>query len=117
LIIDNEFSIEADLQKLTLALKNLVRNAQEATGDDGQLTITAVRSDKGPQIVIQDTGHGMTQRFIDEELFRPFATTKDENGVGIGAYLTKSYLEHLGAQLTVTSREEAGSRFEITFSH
>ena len=100
-----------------MALKNLVRNAQEATQDDGSLTIEAKQTDKGPQIVIQDSGHGMTQRFIDEELFRPFATTKEDNGVGIGAYLTKSYIEHLGALLNVTSQEGAGSRFEITFGH
>jgi putative PEP-CTERM system histidine kinase len=117
LIIENEFNVEADLQKLTLALKNLVRNAQEATQDGGSLTIEAKQTDKGPQIVIQDSGHGMTQRFIDEELFRPFATTKEDNGVGIGAYLTKSYIEHLGALLNVTSQEGSGSRFEITFGH
>ena len=62
------------------------------------------------------SGHGMSKQFIDDELFRPFATTKNERGIGIGAYLTKSYLEHLGALLTVTSIEGKGTRFEITFS-
>ena len=116
LSVTTDFTITADKQRLTLALKNLVRNAQEATKSSGCVNIQAEKKPTGSQIIIEDNGHGMSQQFIDEELFRPFATTKSDRGVGIGAYLTKSYIEHLGAFLTVSSTEGKGTRFEITFS-
>jgi len=113
--VEHDFQVGADKQRLTLALKNLVRNAQEATSDDGSVKITARLENGTGHIIIEDDGLGMSQSFINEELFRPFATTKIENGVGIGAYLTKSYIEHLGAILSVQSKKGTGTRFEITF--
>jgi len=115
LVVEQDFSIDADKQRLTLALINLVRNAQEASGQNGQVTISAQLQHGRGQLVVADDGQGMSQCFISEELFRPFSTTKVDNGVGIGAYLTKSYIEHLGATLNVHSKEGFGTRFEITF--
>jgi putative PEP-CTERM system histidine kinase len=116
LTIGADFTVKADKQRLTLALKNIVRNAQEAARSSGRVDILTHKNHIGSQIIIEDNGHGMSQQFIDDELFRPFTTTKNERGVGIGAYLTKSYIEHLGAYLTVSSTEGEGTRFEITFS-
>jgi len=115
LLVEQDFPIDADKQRLTLALKNLVRNAQEASGQNGQVTLTAQLQHGCGKLVVADNGQGMSQSFINEELFRPFSTTKADNGVGIGAYLTKSYIEHLGATLNVYSKEDFGTRFEITF--
>jgi len=115
--IENDFIFTADRQKIVLALKNIVRNAQDATDDDGAIVISAFKDSetRTKQISIADTGIGMSQDFINNELFRPFSTTKADNGVGIGAHLTRSYLEHIGASLTVDSKIGAGSRFSITF--
>ncbi|EAR11133.1 XrtA/PEP-CTERM system histidine kinase PrsK [Reinekea blandensis] len=113
--ITDDFSIEADKQRLALAIKNLVRNAQEVSPNEGSVILSAKQTAYGPSITISDDGPGMTQQFISEELFRPFSTTKEESGIGIGAYLTKSYLEHLGAALNVVSHIGKGSKFEILF--
>jgi signal transduction histidine kinase len=48
-------------------------------------------------------------------LFKPFETTKAAQGMGIGAYLTRSYLEELGAILDVDSELGEGTVFTITF--
>jgi putative PEP-CTERM system histidine kinase len=114
--VKHNFSINADKQRLILAIKNLVRNAQEASGQNGQVTISAQLRQGCGLLVVADNGRGMSQRFINEELFRPFSSTKVGKGLGIGAYLTKSYLEQLGASLRVHSTEGVGTRFEITFS-
>lgn len=65
---------------------------------------------------IKDTGTGMPLEFIQDHLFRPFSTTKTDTGVGIGAYLTKTYLEHIGAQVRVSSEPFQGTEFAIVFS-
>jgi signal transduction histidine kinase len=67
-------------------------------------------------ISITDSGVGMTQAFIEKQLFKPFETTKAGQGMGIGAYLTRSYLEELGATVDVTSQPELGTTFTITFA-
>jgi putative PEP-CTERM system histidine kinase len=109
-------SIEADRERLTLALKHLIKNAQEATPDDGQVTIEARSHDNGVfSLTVSDTGSGMTRTFIEQQLFKPFETTKAGQGMGIGAYLTRSYLEELGAILDVDSELGEGTVFTITF--
>ncbi|MBU2863948.1 PEP-CTERM system histidine kinase PrsK [Reinekea forsetii] len=112
LTIETDSTINADKQKLTLSLKNLVRNAQEASQEDQPVTVE-VRENT---VIITDHGEGMTPQFIQDVLFKPFQTTKSENGMGIGAHLTKSYLEHIGASLSVESEINKGSCFTVTFA-
>lgn len=111
LTVTEDFSLHIDKQKLMLAIKNIVRNAQEASDEDGSVAITVEKF----KVTISDTGGGMSESFIKEKLFHPFSTTKSENGIGIGAYLTKSYIEEIGASLKVISQENVGSTFIIQF--
>ena len=62
-----------------------IRNAQEATSQDGSITISTASADSVATISIADTGSGMTQEFIRDRLFRPFDSTKGTHGMGIGA--------------------------------
>jgi putative PEP-CTERM system histidine kinase len=106
-----DFDLYIDKQKLILAIKNIVRNAQEASDDSGTVEIRL----ENRKISISDSGTGMDEAFIKEKLFHPFSTTKSENGIGIGAYLTKSYIEEIGALLLVSSEQNIGSTFTIQF--
>ena len=56
----------------------------------------------------------MSQSFIDEELFKPFVTTKGNAGMGVGAYDAKTYLESIGGSINVTSQINHGSKFQIS---
>lgn len=117
LLTEDDFSIDADRQKFMLAIKNLIRNAQDATLPGGRITLSVGLSPTGaPMLSIKDTGTGMPLEFIQDHLFRPFSTTKTDTGVGIGAYLTKTYLEHIGAQVRVSSEPFQGTEFAIVFS-
>ncbi len=117
LLTEEDFSIDADRQKFMLAIKNLIRNAQDATLPDGRITLSVGLSPTGaPMLSIKDTGTGMPLEFIQDHLFKPFSTTKTDTGVGIGAYLTKTYLEHIGAHVRVNSEPFQGTEFAIVFS-
>ena len=110
-------NIQADRERFILAIKHLVKNAQEATPDDGSVEVDVQSHPNGLlSISIMDTGAGMSQAFIEQQLFKPFATTKTGQGMGIGVYLTRSYLEELGASLEVTSQVGNGTTFTVTFS-
>src|SRR5262249_43927196 len=61
---------------------------------------------------IIDHGSGMAPEFIRDELFRPFATTKD-SGHGIGAYQARELLREAGGDLLVISRETGGTTMRL----
>ena len=106
--------VNADQDSLTMALTHLLTNAQEACAEDGQITIElAVVPD---QIIcrIIDNGTGMDQDFIDHRLFKPFDSTKKNQGMGVGAYQCRQILSKMDGSLNVTSKLGDGSCFTIT---
>lgn len=105
--------IEADPERLTSSLEHVIRNAQDATPDDGSVTVT-VRS-AGDQAVIEiaDTGAGMTAEFVKDRLFKPFDTTKGSKGMGIGAFQVREYVQSLGGSVDVQSTPGQGTIFQI----
>lgn len=116
-----DFDVQADATKLSLALKNLIRNAQDATSEEtGWIHIQiGTKTDKplsSKILIIEDNGSGMAASFIESELFKPFSSTKEKMSIGIGAYLTKSYFDHIGARLEVKSKPGEGTSFEVIFS-
>lgn len=108
--------IQADRERFILAFKHLIKNAQEATPESGSVDVT-IHSRPGQELTvsIDDTGTGMSREFIEHQLFKPFETTKTGQGIGIGVYLTRSYLEELGARLNVDSAPGYGTCMTIRF--
>ena len=94
-------------------LANLVHNAQEASPENGSIRIYLERQDVSVRLVVEDDGCGMDEAFLRERLFRPFATTKGNAGIGIGMYETRDYIESLGGTLDVTSEPGTGTRVEV----
>jgi signal transduction histidine kinase len=103
-----------DLGRMEKVVENLIVNGREAmTKESGTLSIVAGTTDDGkPFFSVSDTGEGMSQRFIDERLFHPFATTK-KRGVGLGLYTCREVVVAIGGSITVDSREGAGTTFRV----
>jgi len=99
--------------RLQTVLEHLVRNAQEATGDGGEVTLSAERAGGYCRIAIRDTGEGMSEAFVRERLFRPFQTTKGNSGMGIGVYEARQFVHGAGGTLDVRSAPGAGSTFSL----
>ena len=71
----------------------------------GTLTIAAGTTDDGkPYFSVSDTGDGMSERFIAERLFHPFATTK-RKGVGLGLYTCRKSSVANGGTIEVESKK------------
>jgi putative PEP-CTERM system histidine kinase len=105
--------VSVDSERLTTVAEHLIRNAQDATDEDGQITISIVAAGSVATVRIRDTGCGMTPEFIRERLFRPFDSTKGSQSMGIGAYQARDYVRTLGGQLEVTSYPGSGTTFMI----
>jgi putative PEP-CTERM system histidine kinase len=104
--------VKADKNQLLSIFGHLVQNAQEATANDGSITI--IQSVDGDQLVVEfrDTGHGMDEDFIQNQLFKPFKSTKGK-GMGIGVYETKEIIHALGGSIDVDSTPGQGTVFTI----
>ncbi len=105
--------VRADPGRLTTLTEYLIRNAQDATDDDGRVDVSVSVEKGSVRISISDTGCGMTPEFVRDRLFRPFDSTKGSQGMGIGAYQAREYVRHLGGLVGVTSTVGEGTRFDI----
>lgn len=110
---DRNMIVQADDERLTAVLEHLIRNAQEATDEEGGITISTESMDGIATISIADTGCGMTQEFIRDRLFRPFDSTKGSQSMGIGAHQARDYARALGGQLDVRSTQGSGTVFSL----
>lgn len=111
----NEFlKINADREKLKIALLNIVINAIEAMEEGkGQLSIALQHSSTHAMLRISDNGCGISEDNISR-LFEPYFTQK-RNGVGLGLAFTLNILQSHKANIEVSSVIGSGSTFNITF--
>jgi signal transduction histidine kinase len=104
----------ADANELQQVLLNLLNNAREALGHQGEIRIeTAPASGRAGwvRIVIADTGPGIPPA-IKDRIFLPFFTTK-AGGTGLGLAISHRIVtDHQGA-IEVTSEPGAGTTFTI----
>lgn len=98
--------------QIVQVLLNLVINAVEAIGHDGQIEIWAIRegghalitvANDGPSIAAADLGH----------VFEPFFTTKSD-GTGLGLAVSQNLVEQYGGHISVANRQdERGVIFSV----
>jgi len=97
---------------LTQVLLNLLRNAGEAMGERGTLTVE-VHAEEGERLrlVVADTGPGIP-RDSESKIFDPFFTTK-ERGTGLGLAVSRTAVLAHGGNLTLEP-SEVGARFVVS---
>ncbi|MES9988596.1 MAG: XrtA/PEP-CTERM system histidine kinase PrsK [Candidatus Thiodiazotropha endolucinida] len=110
----NFLKIIADKDRFTAIMVHMIKNAQEASQEDGKVDVTVDRDNNDAVITIEDNGVGMDALFIKERLFRPFQTTKGNAGMGIGVYETREYVNSLNGKMKVESVKGVGTKFEIS---
>jgi len=111
--IDGRPTIKGDEVFLRQAFINIIQNAVEAMPQGGALTVEAVPSAdpaRDIEIVISDTGHGISEDIIDK-IFLPFFTTK-ERGTGLGLAIVHKIVVSHGGTISVKSSDE-GTTFKM----
>jgi two-component system NtrC family sensor kinase len=104
--------VMADGGQLKQVLHNLVRNAREAMGGGGTLTVSASSGEQGVQVRVSDTGSGLTEE-ARKRLFEPFFSTK-RGGTGLGLSLSRQIVLAHGGTLEAAPSEGPGTSFVIT---
>jgi len=110
----DELFIAANPEKFATVVGHIIQNAQEATENNGFVTIETTKSDNSARIIIKDNGSGMDANFIENKLFSPFDSTKGLTGMGIGMFESREYLRKIGGNIQVTSLPTVGTTFTFT---
>jgi putative PEP-CTERM system histidine kinase len=113
-LTENDGTINADKDRLIMALTHLINNAQDATPNTGFIDVGLKVDKNRAQITIEDSGSGMEEDFIKTRLFKPFDSTKEGKGMGIGVYQAKEVVTGINGTLDVASTPGEGSTFTIT---
>jgi signal transduction histidine kinase len=96
-----------------MVLQHVIRNAQDATAADGDVSVKIMLENDFILIDVVDNGSGMSQEFVRERLFTPFDSTKSSRGMGIGAYQAQAFAKQHGGDVEVQSAPGKGTRFRI----
>jgi signal transduction histidine kinase len=104
-------NINVDSTSIRRCIGNLVKNTVEAMPEGGTLTLSVNVDEKSVELVVKDTGNGISDEVM-RSLFKPFYSTKS-SGRGLGLALCKSVVEAHGGRITVESRLGEGTAFKV----
>lgn len=103
--------VYVDPGQVQVAMTNLVRNACEAMNDQGTLTIASRRDEDAVELVISDTGVGISREEI-ALLFEPLVTSK-ALGIGLGLTTARALVANQGGTLECEGERGKGARFKL----
>ncbi len=104
----------AEKDRLGMMLRHLISNAQDATPPDGEIIVTTSFTQGKVSLLVKDNGCGMSEEFVQKRLFRPFDSTKENKGMGVGAFEVKEYIHSIGGAIAVNSKLGDGTEFLIS---
>jgi len=130
---------EIDPERFRESTLGIIRNAAEASGGDGEVTVTVLPGESAyvpahdverklfdiirgsseivlsgspcSLVVVTDSGAGMSAE-VKEQLFVPFYTTK-ENGIGLGLAGARRIIEAHRGEIWIESEENRGTSVGI----
>lgn len=114
--------VMGDSFKLEQIMNNLLSNALKYSneGDKVKVTLRQLISmgRSKYQIVVEDTGIGMSEEFI-QQIFDPYSreitfSTRAVLGTGLGMPIVKSLVQQMSGEISVESSIGEGSRFTVT---
>jgi two-component system OmpR family sensor kinase len=110
-------TLNADPDRLTQVLRNLVRNAVTHTQPGDRIVLAARASDGRLEIAVSDSGRGIPPDQL-EHIFERFYRTdesrsRDSGSSGLGLAITRAIVEAHGGQIHAESRPGEGATFHI----
>lgn len=109
--------VQSDAGRLRQILINLVSNAIKYS-EKGRIEIEIRYLKNGYELRVKDTGLGISAE-NQRKLFAPFFRVQDQKaydalGVGLGMWITRQYIDVIGATVDVESIKEVGTHVIIT---
>ena len=116
--IDPNLFIYSDGKWMKVVLDQLFTNAIKYSDPEKQVLVSAWEEERENVLCVKDSGCGIESGDLDR-IFELFFT--GQNGrlrgesSGLGLYMVKRILDYMGHEITVSSKEGAGSELSIRF--
>lgn len=108
--------VDADRRAIKQIVLNLVSNALKFTPKGGSVTVTAQGFDRDFELVVADTGVGISREDLDR-LGRPYEQAGDnarrQMGTGLGLSLVRSFAELHGGEMIIESTLGEGTTVTV----
>lgn len=105
-----EVEVYANQDQLLNIIQHLHQNAIDASNESDRIHHRFDQIGQELHWHIVDKGKGMDPDFVRKQLFKPFATTKGNAGMGIGVYQCRYLLQSFGGDLIIQSELGKGTR-------
>ena len=102
--------VNLDTSLFEQVLVNIIKNAVESIGQDGEIRITTTAP---ASLEVADNGPGISKE-TEEKLFSPFFSTKP-HGQGIGLIFIREVLNRHGCTFSLRTYNDGWTRFRISF--
>ncbi len=108
--------LRSSLSRMQQVFLNLINNAVDAMGRDGQLGLAVRAAGGGVEVVVADDGPGIPAGDL-QRVFEPFYSTKSGPGIhsGLGLALCREIMHGLGGRIGVESAPGRGTTFTLWF--
>jgi two-component system NtrC family sensor kinase len=120
-LIQREFdrrlpTLKSDAAKLRQVFLNLLINALDAMPKGGKITVKTQGFPKHVSITVSDTGVGIDAEDLPN-IFEPYFSTKEDDGIGLGLFVSAAIIQAHDGKITVENEKGAGACFKITLPH
>jgi two-component system nitrogen regulation sensor histidine kinase NtrY len=111
--VQDAVRVRVDRSQIEQAFVNIFKNAIEAIGSDGVITVRVTRRNHSAAVIVEDTGPGIAAE-ARANLFTPFFSTK-EAGQGIGLTLVQEILTQHRCEYALEGPPGGPTQFTIVF--
>lgn len=111
---DNLPKVQADHEKTTWVLTNLISNAIQYSYDHATIYLSIYEADQKVCFAVKDTGQGIAPQYKDKIFDRYFRVPgSKKEGTGLGLSISKEFIEAQGGEIMVNTEFGAGSTFVV----
>jgi signal transduction histidine kinase len=104
--------LKLNRDKIIQVLINLIRNAVQATPDNGEITVLVTQNQEHALLQIADKGCGIAPEHLDQ-IWQPFFSTRGEEGTGLGLEICKRIINGHHGRIYCESEVGVGTTFTV----
>jgi PAS domain S-box-containing protein len=115
--VASDMSVCADGERLVQTVANLIGNAVKFTPPGGTVTISAHLRGEDVEVLIEDTGVGISEQDLPHIFGRYWHSRGAAAGTGLGLAIAKGIVEAHRGSISVASAAGKGTRFSIVLPY